>query len=399
MAIVTTPNGAQVDDTTGAVVKPAGSASTTTGGGDAFLDTLKSRLLASSGAVSSESTNLEKSISDAIAGVKSGNAASGAAIESKYNREIGYAADAGAQKMTSFQESTRGFATNTATLKQLQSDTDKNLKDLEQRKQELILQGDANAASQVAGLQMKAIEFRQQAAQQVFSNLLGMANFGVSVHGQEIQQSQFDQKMKFDTNAAMSDIALKYGLNVKPGETMESLYGRAAKDMGKDSPAALAIRQAKSEIDKNNAQIREISVQNKPLTGDNLDLLADAYNSGGAGVLAGLKDPTQQAAVIQRAGQREYNNAISQDKTKGTSKQDAKNKFLNNTALSASQKAAGISAVDKLYGPDSEQPAPKANVPNIFSWGDVIAQGSANFYGGIGEFFTGKDVKGIGFGN
>lgn len=334
------------------------STSSSSNNGDAFMQQLQQSLLSQSGIISSSNTAMEDKINEAISGIQSGAKSNAAAITSQYDRNKGYTAEAGAQKQTSFQEAQRGYATNTAALKQISDDTTKQLNDLEQRKQELILQGNATAAGQVSEIQLQAIQFRQQAQQQVFTNLLGMANFGLQKQQQQAQQDQFNRTMQFNESSAMSQIALQYGLNTQPGETLTSLYSRATKDMGANSPAALALKQAKSTIDANNAQIAKINSDinaNKALSGSDIDILANSYLAAGAGALSNVKDSVSLGKVIARAGEIKAMDLVSSDKNAGTSKLDSRNGIIN-SSLSAPEKTAALNVLDKVYGLDSAQP-------------------------------------------
>ena len=346
---------------------PVKSSSKTTNGADNsdFISTLQNKLLGQAGAISSEDTKIEKTIQSAISGVQKSAESSALAIESKYDREKGYTAEAGQERLTSFMEAGRGFATNTAALRQINEETDKSLKDLEQRKQELILQGNSAAAGQVATLELQALEFRQKAQQTAFTNLLGIANFGLSVQAQKDQTTQFERKMQFDESSAMSNIALQYGLDVKPGETLTSMYSRATKDMGANSPAALAMKSALSTINRNNAEIAKIQADaaaSKSLNATDQETLARAIaarpDATGA-LLANIKDGTTQSNILLRSEEIKFNDAAVSDKSDGTSKSDSKNAVLSRQDLSASQKAIAIKQIESVYGADAAQPQGK----------------------------------------
>jgi len=337
-----------------------------------FMSQLQKRILGQSDIISSENTALEGKINEAIKSTKEGAAAGSQAITSAFDRQIGYAKEAGQQQLTGALESQRGFAQNTAALRQLNETTDKQLNDLEQRKQELILQNNSQAAGQIAQMQMQAIQFRQQAQQQVFSNLLGMANFQLSAQAQQQQQNQFESRMQFDEQSAMSNIALQYGIEANPGETLTSLYSRASKDMGVDSPAALAIKQAKSSIDRNNAEIARIRTDianSGKVSSVDLSMLASAIAArpdlAGA-LIGGLKDPGQMASVMDMAGKLEYKNFYTQQKDSNIPKSDLKQSILSGEGT-ASEKSIRLRTLEDVYGPDTTQPTkPKTNFSQDF---------------------------------
>mgnify|MGYP000110811292 CR=1 FL=1 len=160
------------------------------------LDQVQKTLLKRSGLVSSADTGLEKQIKDFVSNqtksINDTNALNTKKIESQFNRDITAQTDAFAQQRTSFQEAQRGFATNTAALNALDVRTEKSLRDLKQREQELIMSGDISAAKQTRDIQQQAIDFRQKAEQQTFTNLLGIGRFGLQVKQEQRLQDQID---------------------------------------------------------------------------------------------------------------------------------------------------------------------------------------------------------------
>lgn len=318
-----------------------------------FMSQLQSKLLGQSDIISSENTNLENKITEAISTVQKGATANAASITSQYDREKGYAQEAGQSQYTSALEAQRGFAQNTAGLKQLASDTDKQLKDLEMRKQELIMQGNATAAGKVADLQFQAIQFHQQAQQQVFSNLLGMANFGLQQQAHQDAMSQFNRQMAFEETQASGAIALQYGLTPRPGENLQSLYARAVTDMGKNSPAALDIQSKITDIALHKAQTSAALASaraNQPLSALDLESLASAYNSAGSAILGQVNNASDQAHIITLANQQQnasYAQAALADFHNGISKADAIQRVLSNPSII--NKAGAVQSVNATY--------------------------------------------------
>ncbi len=198
-------------------------------GTDSFLTTLQNRLMGMSSMVSSDSTSLESAISASNAATTQG----AQLIESKGNREIAAKTTELGATRTNFLESGRGFAVNTAALRQLDESTDKSLKDMEQRKQELILENNIAGANRVSDLQVKAEEFRQKARQDAFSNILQMGNFAIGLRAEERAASQFRENMdfqkkqlQFSTDSKITDIATEFGVAVLPGDTLASISKR-----------------------------------------------------------------------------------------------------------------------------------------------------------------------------
>ena len=229
---------------------------------DAFLTALQDKLLNQADMISSASTGLESKISEAISGVQKAGAASTAKIESEFGRELGYQKEQFAENITSGRAAGSGGILNMAALRALTETTDKSLKDLEQRKQELILQGESATASKISELQIKSLEFRQQAEQQSFSNLFNMGQFSLNVQAENRAKEQFSQTIEFqksqqafEQSSKMATIQLEYGLTSIPGESLSSLITRAQPraDAKRRAELAKLLKDAKADESKVNA--------------------------------------------------------------------------------------------------------------------------------------------------
>jgi len=161
-------------------------------GDETFFNQLQTSLLERAGLTSSADTPIETFLQKAEAGITTAQEKTSAVIESKFNREIDFQREQFEQTRTTKLESRRGFATAKVGLEQLDDRTQKSLRDLEQRKQELLLTGEALAASNIADLQFKALEFQQQAEQQTFSNLLGLGRFALDIQSEERLQDSIN---------------------------------------------------------------------------------------------------------------------------------------------------------------------------------------------------------------
>ncbi len=242
----------------------------TDAGQAAFEEALQSKLMAQSEAISSSATGLEERIQSAITGVKTATELQAGAIESAGGRELAFEKEKAAQRFTTLEESQRGFAQNIASYRQLQEDTDKSLRDLEQRKQELVMQNNAAGASKIADLQLKSLEFKQNAMQQTFSNLLGMAQFGQ----QKRAQTLAEKAQTFNEKSQIAGIAMQYGVTLAPGDTIDSVVTRAAPNADKRQQMELA-RMA-SEIKLNQAKTAEALQGTLQVTRDPSNVLAYA---------------------------------------------------------------------------------------------------------------------------
>lgn len=226
----------------------------TTGGaatsGTDFFKALQSKILGDGGIVTSEDTGFEK----AIAGIKTAGEAQAQRIESAGGREIAFQAEQFGQQRTTRLEGRRGFATNQAALQQLDDRTEKSLKDMEQRKQELLLAGEESTARQISQLQVQAIQFKQQKEQEMFSNILASSRLQIQQKAEDRAASQFKENLTFRQNefdfrkqTLMFEAAAASGLEIAPGESFEAFVSRAGTFIGKKEQEKL-----QAELDKAN---------------------------------------------------------------------------------------------------------------------------------------------------
>lgn len=325
-------------------------------------DQLVQKLLGQSDIISSQSTGIESKINDIIGGVSTGEKANEQALGLQYGQKEAVAQTAGDQKFTAAQEGQRGFAINTAALKQVNDQTKQNISDLENQKQQLILQGQSAAAGQISQLQLQALTFQQQAQQQVFSNLLGITNVSNQEDQQNTAAAQFQKTFNFQQQQAVGTLATQYGLTPQPGESLDSLYARAVKDMGANSPAALDIAEKRSQILSNNAQAQKAlsdAAANKPLDAANIELLANTYNSVGSPILGQVKNANDQAAIISKANELEignYQSTAQQNYDNGITKSAVIQLAMQDQSISNKQGA--IQAINAVYG-NNENPTAK----------------------------------------
>jgi len=196
---------------------------------DPFITMLKSQLVGQNGIISShqEPLSLIKKAQESIA---SGAQSSAQATESVYGRKIEDTKTGISSSLTAANEAQRGFATNTALLTQIIETGQKQINDLEQRKSELIMSGNAEAAGKIAELQVQEATMMVNNRQQVFQNLLSMAGLSFQEQGIKLQKEQFKQSVfEFDRQmqAKLGETALRYGVELKPGDTVESVIQRA----------------------------------------------------------------------------------------------------------------------------------------------------------------------------
>jgi len=301
-------------------------------GGNPLSDAILQKMLDSSGMISSTTSTIDQRISDAISGVKASAQSSNQALQSQYGREAGYTMEAANQAQLDGRAAGSGGVMNMAALRELTKTTDKNLNDLEQRKQELILQNNAQAASQISSMQIQALDFKQKAEQQTFANLLGMANFSI----QSSQENRMKEAQSFNERSAMASMATQYGVTIGANDTLETVAARAA---------VTASTREKAELARITADVKRINAEtSKAMNGDPINSYdATTIKSLARSAFALSKDPSKKAeyenilGTVTKGGQKsldafysemftaqvEEDNAMMSKKSDVSSKQSA----------------------------------------------------------------------------
>jgi len=343
-----------------------------TGGSSNFLKTIQDKLLGQSGVVSSTTSELEGRLNNAISGVETATEAGAAKIESEFGRELDFRKGVAGQAVTAGRAAGSGGVLNLSALRALTETTDKSLKDLEQRKQELILQNNATGAAKVAELEFSAIEFQQKAQQQTFSNLLGMANFGI----QSAQEKRLSEQQTFAEQQSINNIALEFGLD-PTGKTFNEITQEAMVFASDDRKNKLAREAAQTNLI--NAQTADIlsgiedpeSINITPAIRSKLALRWNTLTQNGT--------TTPQQGSIQDV---ELANIIA---SFSTTKQ--KNDFFEEVALQAKQSAQEI--VDsRTKKPESRKSALERGLPGAAA---RFGKGFIRATGGLSDFLAGRE--------
>ena len=297
------------------------------------------------------SLNTVDSISQkAITGTQAAADDNAKALESKYSRDHDYMLNDLTNQRTSIVEQGRGSAFSATALNAVDEKITKSLRDLDQRKNELILQGNSAAASKIADLQIKQIEFRQQAHQQVFANLLSMGNYGIQKKQLVMQQNA----QNFQENQAVSQIALKYGIKLTPG--MNLAQATAAAWSTASDEQKLDMRKKLADINLVNAQASKFAADAKNIdvkvkTDDlSIESYARAAMMNKDVLTTFAKFPDVYSKIVEKMSTITNTNVMSgalDDISSGLSESDALVNLQKNPLITDYSKASEI--VKKVY--------------------------------------------------
>lgn len=218
---------------------------------EAIISTLTQRLLGDSGAVSSQDSAIEQQINRAIGATQRGQEASRQRIESQFAREREFRTGESVAELEGTLEGRTGMATAQAAYNRLVKVTDKEIKDLEQRKQELILQGEASAAQRISELQVEKLRFQEKAKQRAFDNLLGVGNLAIRGEAEDRRQREFQatqerlsRQQLFEEEKAIRDIQLEFPeAEIPEGATLQEAVEIAR-------PFAQADKEREQELER-----------------------------------------------------------------------------------------------------------------------------------------------------
>ena len=241
-----------------------------------FMKTLQDSLLKNSDIITSEANPLQTELTSLASTYKSAQYAAEKGISASAERQRTEAVVAGEQRLSSVEESRRGYATNTALIKQIEDANTKDLRDIDLREQEALASGRMDVADKLAQLRIKSIEFTQNAKQQAFSNMLSLGQFGLQIKGAGIQEGQFKLQQQEAARAAKKPIYDLMGKAPDAGiletDTMEQAvekYKRSKSYLLDIAKGEAQIAQAKAETAKalagggGNGDFQQTNVYNK----------------------------------------------------------------------------------------------------------------------------------------
>lgn len=207
-----------------------------------FMKALQDRLLGKTGVASSASSGLDTAIQGNIDMLKGAAAKSEAGINAKYTADENAVRDKAALDRVSAQEgmNTAGQASQLAILGMLDDRTAKSIRDLELQKTQALATGAFDTASKIADLQMQQVQFKADQEQKVFGNLISAANLFISQQSEKrLAQSAADS-----LEASKATIALKYGIELKPGQNLADVVKAAMPNASKEEKLSLQKMQA-----------------------------------------------------------------------------------------------------------------------------------------------------------
>ena len=378
-----------------------------------LINELENRAIQGSGLVTSVDPQIQESIRKSIESIREGALANEQALRSKLDREVGFQEEQFGQERDAFRQG--GGAFSKAALRMIDETTEKNLRDLEQRKEELILQGNAAAANKIADLEIKALQFQQDAQQREFNNLMAAANIGI----QDRAQARLEKAQNNDDRIAMFEIARTAGINVGPTDTLETVIESSLNSPLIEEKNRLELEQIKASIQESRARADrerfELSKSSRIATTEELDYgrlvlgvnfapgtpVSEIYNSvensrdiqfnNELKELSSIRNPfllrnslenkEVQDTLRQNLGLTRYNNYVEV----ALSRIEELSKEVDNTLISVDANEVGLNnspLIEKVFKGIEQTPippvvpgSPEGSLPGFPSLGDIQGRG------------------------
>lgn len=263
---------------------------------DSFFSTLQNTLLQNADLVSSGDSNIESAIGSAVSRINEGQAAQANRINSEAAEQSRSIQRSGLIQQTDAVEGRRGFATQTAVLRNILNTTNQELKDLETRRQDLLQSGEAEAASQIAQLQVQSLQLAQQAKQNAVSNMINLSNNMFNFRRLQMDEEQTQRDNALQTISTLQNIGTLRGSDPETLRNLERAGGLPGGTLSNipDVPAEYEIRQVGSSL---------LAVD--PADPTNVKVIYSSPASGGSGNVLSIKETQDLGLPLSLAGMSE----------------------------------------------------------------------------------------------
>ena len=139
-----------------------------------------------------------------------------------YNSQKSYLDTQSNINRTAFAQSQR-FGTSTAQAKLMTDQITKTLSELDKNYQNALATNATEQMKQIAQLKMEQLDLLNKTNQQLFNNTLGVGQMEM----QYKKQQAVEKAQEFQRKSTLGNIALKYGIELNDGDTLESVIQRA----------------------------------------------------------------------------------------------------------------------------------------------------------------------------
>ena len=223
----------------------------------------------------------------------------------------------------------RGLASAMSQFQVFDDTINKQMNNLKLIKEDALRAADMDYYTRVSQAEMNLIETQVKATDSMFQKLFGIA--GISQEQQSFQLAQRSQQ--FQEKERIGSIALEYGLDMRPGETIDQVITRAMPLASEQK--RLELNKLRAEINTENARAAQINYEiksakdkNAYLSGMTVDDMRIAL-ANGAGYTDLMGDnPTPEQATRVRTAYTELKTGgmkaeLKAAKEKGTSRAEA----------------------------------------------------------------------------
>lgn len=199
-------------------------------------------------------------------------------IGSQAETAIGEQKEENVRTLTSEQESRRGFATNTALVRDLEDTGKKRIRDLEKARDELLLKADIAKADKMDALIVDEQNMITNARKDFLSSLTSIISAGKSLAEFETPAQKSERELKLTRTKQLDEIRANYGYipGMQNAKTFEEAVGLLGPELKKDRDLERRLKEAQIETEKAAAAAKNNSVGGARLPAAQVTNLSDA---------------------------------------------------------------------------------------------------------------------------
>ncbi len=240
----------------------SGTAVATPTTGNPVMDQIVGQMQSQQGVISSADQTLNDQYAAAIKELGASQTASESAIRSEYAPKFASQEVTGAQATEKGMDVTHGIGLNAGLLMQIDTQNKSDMANLEDQMNVAIQTGRAETASKISDLMVAQATATLANKQKVLDNMATIAGVATQAQNTQIEQAKLAEQQQND----VVTLATKYGVPVKPGETMEDLVNNPTLQARASTQEQLTVAGMRADVNAKNAEASLAAAQASSIT-------------------------------------------------------------------------------------------------------------------------------------